>query len=61
MPTSLCCLDRAGIRRAISRFVVPVGTNLNLDGTALCEPLLVLYVIQQIDIKLDIWNTIAFT
>jgi solute carrier family 1 (glial high affinity glutamate transporter), member 3 len=33
MPITINCLDEMGIDKRVTRFVVPVGATINMDGT----------------------------
>lgn len=35
MPVTIGCLDDMGIDPRVTRFVIPVGATINMDGTAL--------------------------
>lgn len=37
MPVTIGCLDDMGIDPRVTRFVIPVGATINMDGTALYE------------------------
>lgn len=37
MPITIGCLDNMGIDQRVTRFVIPVGATINMDGTALYE------------------------
>ena len=48
MPVTLKCVEeRNHVDRRVSRFVIPVGATINMDGTALYEAvsLVVLFII----------------
>ena len=47
LPVTLQCLERKmGMDRRVSRFMVPVGATVNMDGTALYEAVAVLFIAQ---------------
>lgn len=46
MPVTLRCMDKMGIDPRISRFVVPIGATINMDGTALYEAVAALFIAQ---------------
>ena len=58
LPTSLRCLDEAGVRSTVSYYVLPIGTNINLDSAALVEPIVVMFAIRALGYKLDLSETI---
>lgn len=43
---TLKCLDKSGIDGRISRFVVPIGAAINLDGIALYESIGAMFIVQ---------------
>ena len=44
---TLQCLERKlGVDKRVSRFMVPVGATVNMDGTALYEAVAVLFIAQ---------------
>lgn len=54
LPITLKCVEeKCGIPRAISRFVLPVGATINMDGTALYEAVAAIFIAQinNIDLK----------
>ncbi len=47
LPVSMkCAIDRVGIDKEIVQFVVPIGTTVNMDGTALYTSVAALFVAQ---------------
>ncbi|KAG6557518.1 hypothetical protein Mapa_000792 [Marchantia paleacea] len=46
MPVSMECGIRHGCNPAIVNFVLPLGTNINRDGTALYEAIAVIFIVQ---------------
>ncbi|GLD49034.1 excitatory amino acid transporter 3-like protein [Lates japonicus] len=61
--TLQCCDKRNKIDRRISRFMLPIGTNVNMDGTALYEVVAAVFIAQFNHINLDFSQliTIAVT
>ena len=54
MPLTLNCLEeRAKVDRRVSRFVIPVGATINMDGTALYEAVASIYLAQSLGYELD--------
>ena len=54
LPITLNCLEeKAGIDRRVSRFVLPVGATINMDGTALYEAVASIFIAQINDYDLD--------
>ncbi len=54
MPLTLQCMDNMGVRKPVSRFVVPLGTTVNMDGTALYEAAAALFVANLVGMELSI-------
>ncbi|XP_055371426.1 excitatory amino acid transporter 1 isoform X2 [Condylostylus longicornis] len=46
MPVTIKCLDGMGIDPRVTRFVIPVGATINMDGTALYEAVAALFIAQ---------------
>lgn len=46
MPVTMQCGDDYGCEPSIVKFVVPLGTNINRDGTALYEAVSVIFILQ---------------
>ena len=60
LPLTLKCLEeRAGVSPRTAGFVVPIGTTVNMDGTALFECVVVLFVAQLYGIHLDLLQQIV--
>ncbi|NBY53360.1 MAG: dicarboxylate/amino acid:cation symporter, partial [Betaproteobacteria bacterium] len=59
MPVTLDCADRElRIDPRVSRFVIPLGTTVNMDGTALYEAAAALFVAQLAGVPLDLGQQI---
>lgn len=43
---TLKCLDKIGVNKKVSRFVVPLGATINMDGIALYETIGAIFIIQ---------------
>ena len=53
MPTTIRCVEQYnGIDKRISRFVLPLGATVNMDGTALYEGVCALWIAQLHDVDL---------
>ena len=53
LPTTIKCIEEYnGVDRRISRFVLPLGATVNMDGTALYEGVCALWIAQLHDITL---------
>lgn len=47
LPTTFTCIEEKNkINKLISRFVLPVGATINMDGTALYEAVAVIFIAQ---------------
>uniref|UniRef100_A0A1I8IEJ0 WD_REPEATS_REGION domain-containing protein n=1 Tax=Macrostomum lignano TaxID=282301 RepID=A0A1I8IEJ0_9PLAT len=64
LPVTFKCLEENnGIDRTVTRFVLPVGATLNMDGTALYEAVACIFIAQVNGISLSVGQitVIAFT
>lgn len=59
MPITIECMDNCGIDPRISRFVIPIGATINMDGTALYEAVAALFIAQIRDIPLSFGSIVA--
>lgn len=59
MPLTIKCLDNMGIDPRVTRFVIPVGATINMDGTALYEAVAALFIAQYREIPLSFGNIVA--
>lgn len=53
MPVTIECCDRMGVSPQTSRFVVPLGTTINMDGTAMYQVLCVTFLAQLYGVDLS--------
>lgn len=54
LPVTFRCLeDNLGIDKRVTRFVLPVGATINMDGTALYEAVAAIFIAQMNGIVLD--------
>ncbi|KAL1007653.1 hypothetical protein UPYG_G00089570 [Umbra pygmaea] len=54
LPVTFRCLEEnLGIDKRVTRFVLPVGATINMDGTALYEAVAAIFIAQMNNIKLD--------
>lgn len=62
MPVTMECCDELRVPRKVSGFVVPLGTTINMDGTALYQVMCVTFLAQLYGIPLSMGDhvTIAF-
>lgn len=59
MPITINCLDQMGIDPRVTRFVIPVGATINMDGTALYEAVAALFIAQLRGISLTFGHLVA--
>lgn len=59
MPITINCLDNMGIDGRVTRFVIPVGATINMDGTALYEAVAALFIAQLRGIHLTFGHIVA--
>uniref|UniRef100_UPI0037E8AC90 excitatory amino acid transporter 3-like n=1 Tax=Semicossyphus pulcher TaxID=241346 RepID=UPI0037E8AC90 len=57
--TFQCCEDRLKIDRRITRFMLPIDTNLNMNGTALYEVVAAVFICQLNHIHLNLGQLIT--
>jgi len=54
LPVTMECVEkRVGVREEVSRFVLPLGATINMDGTALYQGVAALFIAQLYGIPLD--------
>jgi len=53
LPHTLDTVERLGCRREVSSFVLPLGTTLNMDGTAIYQGICAVFVAQIFGLSLD--------
>lgn len=54
LPLTMGCLEKGGVPRRICGFTIPLGATVNMDGTALYECAVVLFVAQIYGIQLGL-------
>lgn len=54
LPLTLGCLEKGGVPRRICGFTIPLGATVNMDGTALYECAVVLFVAQIYGVQLGL-------
>lgn len=60
LPTTFKCIEEKNkINKLISRFVLPVGATINMDGTALYEAVAVIFIAQLNDRSLSFVDLIV--
>lgn len=58
LPVTMECCDRLRIPKAVTRFVCPLGTTINMDGTALYQVMCVTFLAQLYGIDLSLADQI---
>lgn len=63
IPLSIDTLEKMGVPRKISSFTIPLGTTINMDGTAIMQGVAVVFVAQAfgIDLGLSGYITVIIT
>lgn len=59
MPLTIQTLDKMGLDPRVTRFVIPIGATINMDGTALYEAVAAIFIAQLNNININIGQTIA--
>ncbi|KAF3851895.1 hypothetical protein F7725_005250 [Dissostichus mawsoni] len=59
--TIQCCESRLMIDKSVTQYMLPIGTNINMDGTALYEVAAAIFIVQINHIHLKIGQLIAIT
>ncbi len=58
LPVTMECAEESGCSRRASRFVLPLGATINMDGTALYEAVAVVFLFQAYGIDLELTQMI---
>lgn len=58
-PQALASLEKIGVKKRISSFVLPLGYSFNLDGSTLYLALASVFVAQAAGIELSLWTQIS--
>ena len=53
LPVALQCLEKARVDRRISKFVMPIGATVNMDGTAMFVTVASIFIAQLNNIPLN--------
>ena len=60
LPVSFRCLEEnLGLDRRVTRFVLPVGATVNMDGTALYEAVAAIFIAQMNGISLTFGQVVT--
>ncbi|XP_043797656.1 excitatory amino acid transporter 3-like isoform X4 [Apis laboriosa] len=58
VPVTISCLKHIGIPSKISRFIVPIGATINMDGIALYESIGAIFIIQLHGLQFSLFKII---
>ncbi|XP_019410876.1 PREDICTED: excitatory amino acid transporter 3 [Crocodylus porosus] len=59
--TFRCAEDKNHVDKRITRFVLPVGATINMDGTALYEAVAAVFIAQLNDLELDVGQIVTIS
>ncbi|XP_018566847.1 excitatory amino acid transporter 3 [Anoplophora glabripennis] len=59
MPITIQTMDKMGLDPRVTRFVIPIGATINMDGTALYEAVAAIFIAQLRDKPLTFGKTVA--
>lgn len=59
LPVTIQCLDNIGVDPRVTRFVVPIGATINMDGTALYEAVAAIFIAQVRNVSLSLSSVIG--
>nr|XP_034177437.1 excitatory amino acid transporter 3-like [Osmia lignaria] len=59
LPVTIQCLDDIGVDPRVTRFVVPIGATINMDGTALYEAVAAIFIAQVRRVPLTLGSVIG--
>ncbi|KAI5633208.1 sodium:dicarboxylate symporter family domain-containing protein [Phthorimaea operculella] len=59
MPITIGCCDEMGLDPRISRFVIPIGATINMDGTALYEAVAAIFIAQLRRVEMSFGKIVA--
>ncbi|XP_031831415.1 excitatory amino acid transporter 1 isoform X2 [Nomia melanderi] len=59
LPVTIQCLDNIGVDPRITRFVVPIGATINMDGTALYEAIAAIFIAQVRKVPMSLGTVIG--
>ncbi len=53
LPVNMECIEKAGVSKKVSSFVLPLGATVNMDGTALYECTAAIFIAQAFGVELS--------
>ncbi|XP_041984354.1 excitatory amino acid transporter 3 [Aricia agestis] len=59
MPITIGCCDEMGLDPRITRFVIPIGATINMDGTALYEAVAAIFIAQLRKVDMSFGKIVA--
>lgn len=59
MPITIRTMDEMGLDPRITRFVIPIGATINMDGTALYEAVAAIFIAQIRGINMSFGRLVA--
>lgn len=59
MPITIQTMDKMGLDPRVTRFVIPIGATINMDGTALYEAVAAIFIAQLKNVELSFGRTVA--
>ncbi|XP_076162781.1 excitatory amino acid transporter 3 [Ptiloglossa arizonensis] len=61
VPVTIVCLERIGMPSKITKFIVPIGATINMDGIALYESIGAIFIIQLHGLQYSIFKIIIIS
>ncbi|XP_076231330.1 excitatory amino acid transporter 3 [Calliopsis andreniformis] len=61
VPVTISCLERIGIPSKITKFIVPIGATINMDGIALYESVGAIFIIQLHGLNFSLFRIIIIS
>ncbi|XP_076663583.1 excitatory amino acid transporter 3 [Andrena cerasifolii] len=61
VPVTIACFERIGIPNKISKFIVPIGATINMDGIALYESIGAIFIIQLHGLQFSLFRIIIIS
>ena len=57
--TMNCCEENLKVKKEVSSFVLPIGSTVNMDGTALYQSIAAVFIAQALGVDLTFYNQIS--